>query len=173
MKVNAPEIVHKSDVGGVRLNLRSVAEVEEAYDDIAVAVSRLENKPKSWSVNLEAMISGGRELVMGIHADPTFGPLIMVGMGGIYVEVLKDVSFRLAPLADTDIESMLTRLRGYPILAGVRGEKSVDFERVTELLFRLSQLATDFPEIKELDINPMLAFPEASKCVVVDARIKI
>jgi len=173
MKINAEGIVHKSDVGGVRLNLRSAAEVEQAWDEMAAAIAKLDQPPKSWSVNLEAMITGGRELVMGITADPVFGPLIMVGMGGIYVEVLKDVSFRLAPLADTDIESMLARLRGYPILKGVRGEQSIHFERVTELLFRLSQLATDFPEIRELDINPMLAFPDEKRCVVVDARIKL
>ncbi|MCB1061258.1 MAG: acetate--CoA ligase family protein [Calditrichaeota bacterium] len=172
MKIDAEGITHKSDVGGVRLNLRDAKEVETAYDEIAAALSKLKNPPSKWSVILEPMISGGREIVMGITSDPVFGPLIMVGMGGIYVEVLKDVSFRLAPLADTDIESMLTRLRGYPILKGVRGEKSVDFDRVTELLQRLSQLATDFTEIKELDINPILAFPQSEKCVVVDARIK-
>lgn len=173
MKINAEGIVHKSDVGGVRLNLRSAAEVEQAWDEIGVAVSKLKEPPKSWSVNLEPMVTGGRELVMGITADPVFGPLVMVGMGGIYVEVLKDVSFRLAPLADTDIESMLHRLRGYPILKGVRGEQPVNFDRITELLFRLSQLATDFPEIRELDINPVLAFPDSKRCVVVDARIKL
>lgn len=173
MKIDAEGIVHKSDVGGVRLNLRSASEVEQAWDKIASAVAKLKDPPKSWSVNLEPMIGGGRELVMGITADPVFGPLVMVGMGGIYVEVLKDVSFRLAPLADTDIESMLRRLRGYPILKGVRGESPIHFERITELLFRLSQLAMDFPEIRELDINPMLAFTDEKRCVVVDARIKL
>ncbi len=173
MKINAEGITHKTDVGGVRLNLRSAEEVEQAYDEIAAAISNLNTPPPKWSVVLEPMITGGREIVMGISADPVFGPLIMVGMGGIYVEVLKDVTFRLTPLADTDVESMLSRLRGYPILKGVRGELPIHFQFMTDLLQRLSQLATDFPEIKELDINPMLAFPEREKNVVVDARIKI
>lgn len=173
LKLDAEGITHKSDVGGVRLNLRSAEEVEQAFDEIAATISNLKSPPAKWSVILEPMITGGREIVMGITSDPVFGPLIMVGMGGIYVEVLKDVSFRLAPLADTDVESMFTRLRGYPILKGVRGERPIDFNCVTELLQRLSQLAIDFPEIQELDINPMLAFPECGKCVVVDARIKI
>ncbi|MCB9358262.1 MAG: acetate--CoA ligase family protein, partial [Calditrichaeota bacterium] len=173
MKISAEGITHKSDVQGVRLNLRSQVEVETAWDEISAAVSRLATPPKKWGVTLEPMISGGREIVMGIHSDPTFGPLVMFGMGGIYVEVLKDVSFRLAPLNESDIEGMLKSLRGYPILAGVRGEKSISFERVTEYLFRLSQLAVDFPQILELDVNPLLAFPEAERCVTVDARIKI
>ncbi|MBK6765637.1 MAG: acetate--CoA ligase family protein [bacterium] len=136
-------------------------------------MSKLKIDAGKWGVSIEPMVSGGREIVMGITADPVFGPLIMFGMGGIYVEVLKDVSFRLAPLADTDIEAMIKSLRGYPILNGVRGEKSVNFERIHELTFRLSQLAVDFPEIRELDMNPLLAFPEAERCVVVDARIKL
>ncbi len=173
MKIAAEGITHKSDVGGVRLNLRSQQELENAWDEIAAAIAKLNVNVGKWGVSLEPMISGGREIVMGIHADPVFGPLIMFGMGGIYVEVLKDVSFRLAPLADTDIEGMTKSLRGYPILAGVRGEQSIHFEKVHELIFRLSQLAVDFPQIRELDMNPLLAFPEAERCVVVDARIKI
>jgi len=173
MKIVAEGITHKSDIGGVKLNLRSQSEVESAWDDFAAKIATLKPAPGKWGVSIEPMVSGGREIVMGITSDPVFGPLIMFGMGGIYVEVLKDVSFRLAPLADTDIEAMIKSLRGYPILNGVRGERAIDFERVSELVFRLSQLAVDFPEINELDMNPLLAFPEAERCVVVDARIKL
>ncbi|MCC6477319.1 acetate--CoA ligase family protein [bacterium] len=171
MKIVAEGITHKSDVGGVRLNLRDAQEVELAWDEIAAAIMRLPQKVDSWSVTLEPMISGGRELVMGIHSEPLFGPLVMVGMGGIYVEVLKDVAFRLTPITDTDIDHMLKSLRGYPILSGVRGEPSIAFDFVYDMLARLSQLARDFPQIKELDINPLLTFPAAEDCVVVDARM--
>lgn len=173
LKISAEGITHKSDVGGVRLNLRTQQEVETAWDEISEAIAKLPSPPKTWGVTLEPMVSGGREIVMGIHTDPTFGPLIMFGMGGIYVEVLKDVSFRLAPLTETDVNGMMKSLRGYPILAGVRGEESISFEKITELLFRLSQLAVDFPQIAELDINPLLAFPDAKRCVMADARIKL
>jgi len=173
MKISAEGIVHKSDVRGVKLNLRSADEAEAAWDDIANAVSSLPHPPAKWGVTLEPMISGGKEIVLGIHADPNFGPLIMFGMGGIYVEVLKDVAFRLAPLNESDIEAMFKSLRGYPILAGVRGEASIDFDRMRELLFRLSQLAMDFPEISELDVNPLLAFPAGKASIVVDARMTI
>jgi acetyltransferase len=171
MKIVAEGITHKSDVGGVHLNLRDAGEVEHAWDEIADAIETLPQKVESWSVTLEPMISGGRELVMGIHSEPLFGPLVMVGMGGIYVEVLKDVAFRLTPVTDADIDYMLKSLRGFPILAGVRGEPSIAFDFVHDMLARLSQLARDFPQIKELDINPLLTFPAAEDCVVVDARL--
>ncbi|MBK6910378.1 MAG: acetate--CoA ligase family protein [bacterium] len=173
MKIAAEGITHKSDVRGVKLNLRTQADLEAAWDDIADALTALPNPPRAWGVTLEPMIQGGREIVLGIHADPNFGPLIMFGMGGIYVEVLKDVSFRLAPLTESDVDSMITALRGYPILAGVRGEQSIDFDRMRDLLFRLSQLALDFPDIIELDVNPLLAFPVGQESIVVDARMTI
>jgi acetyltransferase len=173
MKIVAEGITHKSDVGGVKLNLRDERDLLRAYDEIAASVAKLPQKIESWSVMLEPMISGGREVVMGLTADPSFGNLVMVGTGGIYVEVLKDVAFRLAPLTDVDAEAMVQSLRGYPILEGVRGEAPVHLATLYEQLARLSALAVEFPEIREMDMNPFLMFPEAGQCVAVDARITL
>jgi len=122
---------------------------------------------------LEPMITGGREVVMGLTTDPSFGPLVMVGLGGIYVEVLKDVSFRHAPLTNVDAEAMVKSLRGYPILEGVRGEAPVHLATLHAQLARISALAVEFPEIGEMDMNPFLMFSEAEKCVAVDACISL
>ncbi len=173
MKVLAEGISHKSDVGGVKLNLRDESDVKRAYDEIRVALSRLSQPPASWSVTLEPMVTGGREVVVGLQSDPLFGPLIMVGMGGIYVEVLKDVAFRLAPLTGVDAELMVASLRGYPILKGVRGEPPIDFPELYSALERISCLAQEFPEILEMDVNPFLFFAEGDRSVVVDARMTI
>ena len=173
MKIVAEGITHKSDVGGVKLNLRDEGDLLNAYDEIAASIAKLSQKISDWSVTLEPMISGGREVVMGITADPVFGPLVMVGTGGIYVEVLKDVAFRLVPLTDKDAEAMVKSLRGYPILEGVRGEASVHLATLHEQLCRLAALASEFPQLREMDMNPFLMFPDASKCVAVDARITI
>ncbi len=173
MKIVAEGITHKSDVGGVKLNLRDDRDLLRAYDEIAASVAKLPTPVTNWSVALEPMISGGREVVMGITSDPVFGPLVMVGMGGIYVEVLKDVAFRLVPLTDVDAEAMIRSLRGYPILEGVRGEAPVHIATLYEQLARLAALAVEYPQIREMDMNPFLMFPEASKCVAVDARITL
>ena len=173
MKIVAEEITHKSDVGGVKLNLRDERDLLAAYDNIAASVARLPQKIGTWSVMLEPMISGGREVVMGLTADPVFGSLVMVGMGGIYVEVLKDVAFRLVPLTDVDVQAMVAGLRGFPILEGVRGEAPVHLATLYNQLSRLSALSAEFPEIREMDVNPFLMFPEAERCVAVDARITI
>lgn len=173
MKIDAREISHKSDVGGVKLNLRDERDLFEAYDDIAARIAGLAEKPKDWGVTLEPMIAGGREVVLGITSDPRVGRLVMVGMGGIYVEILKDVAFRLVPLTDEDAREMVTCLRGFPILDGVRGEPPVHLDTLYAQLARLSALAAEFPEIREMDVNPFLLFAEADKCVAVDARISL
>jgi acetyltransferase len=119
------------------------------------------------------MISGGRETILGLNSVPNFGHLVMFGLGGVYVEALKDVCFRISPLTDRDAQEMVEGIRGYPILKGIRGEKPVAFERITETLLRLSQLAHDFPELLELDINPFMTFSEPDRCKAVDARARI
>jgi acetyl coenzyme A synthetase (ADP forming)-like protein len=173
LKLAADEVSHKSDVGGIKLNLRTEEELLEAYDEIAANVAKLLPKLKKWAVTVEPMVTGGREVVLGVTSDPAFGKLIMVGMGGIYVEVLKDVAFRLAPVSDTDAHSMLENLRGYPILKGIRGETSVHFEYLYEQIERLSALAVEFPEISEMDMNPVLFFSKKEQCMVVDARMSV
>jgi len=173
IKLTADEVSHKSDVGGIKLNLRSEKELLQAFDEMAHNVSKLSPKLKEWAVSVEPMVSGGREVVLGISSDPLFGRLIMVGMGGIYVEVLKDVAFRLAPVADAEAHQMVESLRGYPILKGIRGERPIHLETLYEQIERLSALAVACPEIRDMDINPVLFFPEREDCMVVDARMKI
>ena len=173
MKIASEQIIHKSDVGGVVLDLRNERELLEAYAKIKERVHKLPEKVSEWGVTVQRMVEGGREIVMGSTFDPLFGPLIMVGLGGIYVEILKDVTFHMLPLSDVCAMEMLRSLRGFPILEGVRGEPSIDMDTVVEMLGRLSQLITEFPVIREMDINPFMVFPESERCMAVDARIAI
>jgi acetyltransferase len=173
MKIAASEIIHKSDVGGVMLNLRDEQDLLRAFDTMSATIAGLPQKIGSWGVTLERMLTGGREIVLGTSRDPLFGQLIMVGVGGIYVEILKDVAFRLVPLTDVEAQTMVRSLRSYPILEGVRGELPIHFDTLYEQLARLSQLVCEFPEISEMDLNPFLFFSEAEKCVAVDARISL
>jgi acetyltransferase len=169
LKVESAEIVHKSDVGGVRLGLEDAAEVRAAYGEIEsdVGAGRMDG------VRVQPMIEGGRETVIGMTNDRLFGPLVMFGLGGIHVEVLKDVVFRIAPVAGIDAAEMVRSLRGDALLAGVRGERPVAFGAIEEAILRVSQLVLDFPEIAEMDVNPFLAFPERAACVAVDGRIRL
>lgn len=169
LKVESEEIVHKSDVGGVALDLGGEAELRAAWDDIVdrVGAGRVE------AMRVQEMVQGGRETVIGMTTDDLFGPLVMFGLGGIHVEVLRDVAFRIAPVSDTDAEEMIRAIRGYPLLAGVRGERPVDFDVVRETIQRVSQLVLDHPRIVEMDVNPFLAFSDADRCVAVDGRIAI
>ena len=169
LKVESPSVVHKSDVGGVRLGLEDADEVREAYSEIeaAVGAGRMEG------VRVQRMIEDGRETVIGMTNDRTFGPLIMFGLGGIYVEVLGDVVFRIAPISAIDAREMVRSLRGDALLAGVRGEEPVAYEALEDAILRVSQLVLDLPEIAEMDVNPFLAFPERERCLAVDGRIRL
>ena len=122
-------------------------------------------------IQIQELIKGGKETILGVTIDANFGPLIMFGLGGIYVEVLKDVSFRIHPLTDLDAKEMIQSIQGYKLLTGVRGEEGVDTDLIKEYLLRLSQLITDFPEIEQIDINPLLVFEKGKMCKVVDAKI--
>ncbi len=167
LKAASPRRVHKSDGGGVRLDLEGAEAVREAYEGVAAQVA---DDPEG-GVFLQRMAESGRELIMGVSRDPEFGPLLMFGMGGIYVEVLKDVSFRIQPLTDLDAGEMVRSIRGFPILEGVRGEAGVDIPLVEEALQRISRLIADHPEIGELDVNPWIAYPDGG--VAVDSRISL
>ena len=169
LKVEAPSIVHKTDVGGVRLDLEDSDEVRAAFADIesAVGPGRMEG------VRVQRMVEGGRETVIGMTNDRLFGPIVMFGLGGIHVEVLKDVVFRIAPISGIDAAEMVRSLRGYALLTGVRGERPVAFEALEEAIQRLSQLVLELPEIAEMDVNPFLAFPERERCLAVDGRIRL
>ena len=169
LKVESPSVVHKSDVGGVHLGLEDADEVRGAYTEIEAAIGpgRMEG------VRVQRMIEGGRETVIGMTSDRTFGPLVMFGLGGIYVEVLGDVVFRIAPISTIDAREMVRSLRGDALLAGVRGEGPVAYEALEDAIQRVSQLVLDLPEIAEMDVNPFLAFPERERCVAVDGRIRL
>ena len=166
LKVIAAEISHKSDVGGVILHVDSLKKAEEAYDRM------LNLAPGNRDgVLIQKMVSKGKEIILGAKRDPSFGPVVLFGLGGIYVEVLKETSLRVAPLRRSEAEEMITELRGAAILKGVRGEKPSDIDAIIEMLLRLSQLMMDFPEIEGIDINPVMALEKGA--VAVDARIAL
>jgi acetyltransferase len=169
MKISSPDILHKTDVGGVRLNVQSGKEAEDAFAEITSNVKRLMPDAFLDGVMLYEMIRGGREVILGVSFDRTFGHMVMFGLGGIYVEVLKDVSFRIAPLSRRDAGAMVGEIRTGALLKGARGERPADIEAITEGIMRLSALVTDFPVIHEIDINPFMVMEKGA--VALDARI--
>ncbi len=173
MKIASPDILHKSDVGGVKVGLASAPVVREAFDTMLATIREKMPQAEIWGVSLQQMIVTGKEVILGMSRDPQFGPLVMFGLGGIYVEVLKDVAFRVAPFTARTADDMVTSIRSYQLLAGARGEKPVDMDALQEALLRLSQLVTDFPEIAEMDINPLKVQPEHGGAVAIDARIRL
>lgn len=170
LKAVAPGLVHKTEEGGVVLGLEDPEAVRAAYGDIEGS-SQAWEEARLEGVVVQPMVSGGREVILGMTTEPNFGRLIMFGLGGIYVEALGDVTFRLQPVSDLDAREMVRSIRGAALLEGVRGEPPVDFELLAEMLQRISQLVEDHPEIAELDVNPFLAFPEDGGSLAVDARV--
>jgi acetyltransferase len=171
LKILSPDVVHKSDVGGVRVELSSSEEVKEAYQDILQSVRSAQPDSRLEGVLVASFMQGGRELIVGVSTHPSFGPVLMFGMGGIYVEALNDVTFRIHPVTRLDAEEMIRSIRGFPLLEGVRGEPGADLITLVETIQRVSQLVGDHERIVELDLNPFLAFEEGG--VAVDARIAI
>jgi acetate---CoA ligase (ADP-forming) len=173
MKIVSPDIVHKVDVGGVRLNLQSDADVKKAYGEVIAQVKKARKGVNIWGVLIQEMVRNGKETILGMKRDPQFGPLLMFGLGGIYVEVFRDVIFRMAPIRELGARNMIEGIKGVKLLRGFRGEPPSDIEAIAQSLERLSQLVTDFPEIEEMDINPLIVLPMGSGARVVDARILI
>jgi len=173
MKIASPEILHKSDIGGVKVGLEDPKEVESEFLAMTRRARRVMPEARVLGVLVQEMVTGGKEVILGMSKDPQFGPMLMFGLGGIYVEVLKDVTFRIAPISRDDAHDMVTGIRSYALLSGVRGEEPVDVKAIEEDLMRLSQLVTDFPEIVELDINPLVVFPKGREAVAIDARLTI
>ncbi|MFA5168341.1 MAG: acetate--CoA ligase family protein, partial [Candidatus Omnitrophota bacterium] len=169
MKVVSQQIIHKVDVGGVRLNLNSADDVQHAFRDIMAVGERL--KARIDGVFMQRMAPKGREVILGMKRDPHFGPILMFGLGGIYVEALKDVTFRVAPIRELSAYDMLRNIRAFKLLEGVRGEPPADLEAIADCLKRLSQLSCDHPEIDEIDINPLMVYGEGKGAGVIDARI--
>jgi acetyl coenzyme A synthetase (ADP forming)-like protein len=173
LKIWSPDILHKSDVGGVKVGLKSEQEVKDAFDLMMYRIPKKKPEADILGVLVQEMCSRGKEVILGMNRDPHFGPLMMFGMGGIMVEVLKDVSFHLAPLTANEARQMLIDTKTYKILKGVRGQEGVDIDKIAEGLQRLSQLVTEFPQIQEMDINPYVVGPVGTTPIAVDARMSL
>ncbi len=171
LKIASPQIIHKSDAGGVKVNLKNAKDVENAFDTIIKNAKKYNKKADIKGVLVVEMVKGGKEMIIGSKLEPGFGPVVMLGMGGIYVEVLKDVTFKLAPMTNIEADDMISSIKTKKILEGVRGEKPSDVKKLSECIQRLSQLVTDFNEIKELDMNPVLVMEKNKGCKVLDVRI--
>ena len=173
MKIASPQIVHKSDAGGVKVNLINDDEVRNGFKIIMENAKKYDSNAEIKGVLIVEMVKGGKEMIIGSKLEPGMGPVVMLGMGGIYVEILKDVTFRLAPLTDQEANDMISSIKTKKLLDGVRGEKPSDINKLAECIQRLSQLVTDFTEIKELDMNPVLVMEQDQGCKILDVRIGI
>lgn len=174
MKIVSPDIIHKSDVGGVVLHLKSASQVSEAFTSMMAKIKTTVAGARITGAYIEKMANpGSKEIIIGLTRDPQFGPMVMFGMGGIFVELLKDVKFALAPVSESDAVEMIKKIKTYPLLSGYRGQKPVAIEAIADTIVRISQLAVDFPEIKEMDINPFMAFPSALESMAVDGRMTL
>jgi acetyltransferase len=173
MKIASPDILHKTDIGGIKLNITSANDVRDAFDLLVYRAHRFMPDATIWGCQVQQMVKGGREVIIGMNRDPQFGPLLMFGLGGIYVEALKDVTFRVAPIDRREATEMLGEIRSINLLRGVRGEKPSDLEAVAETVLRISQLVTDFPEVVELDINPLIVFEAGKGVLGIDMRMAL
>ena len=173
VKVRSPDVLHKTEVGGVRLRLGSEEEVARAFDAVRAALAREKPNARFEGVTVEPMIQGGIEAIVGMTRDPSFGPVLLFGLGGVAVELLRDVSLRVAPLTDRDAEEMVREIRGFPLLDGYRGAPRSNVPALLDLLHRVSRLAMEQPEVQELDLNPVAVFQGDAPCVVLDARVRL
>lgn len=169
MKIVSPDIIHKSDLGGVQINLKGETEVHKAFDEIVKNAEKVTTRDRIFGVLISPMATYGQECIIGMIRDRQFGPVIMFGLGGIYVEVLKDVSFRVAPLSHKDIDEMTKEIKGYKALTGIRGEKPKDIDSIKDILWKLSLIAVENPEINEIDLNPIIIHEKGAS--IVDSRI--
>jgi acyl-CoA synthetase (NDP forming) len=171
LKIASTDIIHKSEVGGVRLQLTSLAQVDKAYREIVSTVRARSPEAVIEGVSVQPMAKPGIEVVAGVTHDRTFGPVVMFGLGGIFVEVLNDVAFRVVPLRPRDARAMIQEIRGFPTLQGFRGAPSVDLGALQDILLKLSSLAERRSALQEIDLNPVFAYPVGA--LAVDARIRL
>jgi acetyl coenzyme A synthetase (ADP forming)-like protein len=173
VKIASPDILHKSDIGGIVLNVPDDHAMTAAYDSVTRAA--LERMPDAdiWGVTIQAMTPKGHEVIVGVNRDPQFGPLLMFGLGGVYVEVLKDVTFRLCPVSPEEAHAMVSEIRAFGLLRGARGQAPADIDAIVDVLVRTSALAVDFPDIVEMDINPLIVMDRGGGAVAADVRIGI
>lgn len=169
LKIVSPDVIHKFDVGGVFINLKNKQEVKDAYNKIINNVKKHKPKAKILGVIIQEMATPSTEVIVGAVKDPQFGPTLMFGLGGIFVEILKDVTYRIAPIAKEEAKEMVTEIKAYKLLEGYRGSPKADIDAVTEILANTSKLIMDYPEIRELDLNPIMVYEKGAK--TVDARI--
>jgi len=169
LKIVSPDAIHKFDVGGVFLNLKSSSEAQEAYNKILNNVKKHKPRAKIKGIIVQEMAPESTEVIVGATKDPQFGPALMFGLGGIFVEVLKDVTFRIAPINEQDAREMITEVKAYPMLRGYRNRPPADINAITQILVNTSRLVMDHQEIKELDLNPIMVYEKGAK--TVDARI--
>ena len=169
MKIVSPDIIHKTDAGGVRVGVKDEEEARMAYQEIVSKAIKYNKKVQICGVIVYSMVPQGTEIIIGMMKDPHFGPVIMFGLGGIFVEVLKDISFRILPIEEIDAREMIAEIKGYEILKGARGEAPKDIKAIKKLLIKISQLSIENPQIKEIDLNPIFVFEKGLQ--VVDARI--
>jgi acyl-CoA synthetase (NDP forming) len=169
VKIASKEVTHKSDAGGVKLGIQSSEELGKAYDEILASVTQKYPKAAIEGVTVQKTARPGVEVIIGMFTDAQFGPVLMFGLGGIFVEIIKDVSFRIVPLTQKDTREMIRQIKGYPLLEGYRGQERVDISNLESILLKLSKFVEQYPEIKEFDLNPIFAYSDGA--VVVDARV--
>jgi len=169
LKIASPDVVHKSDAGGVKLDLKTAKQAGKAYDDILKAIKKQYPEAKIQGVSVQKMARPGVEVIIGMSKDAQFGPVLMFGLGGILVEILKDISFRIVPLTKRDAKEMIKEIKGYPLLEGYRGQEPVDVNNLEELVLKVSNFVEQTPEVDELDLNPIFAYSDGA--VAVDARV--
>jgi acyl-CoA synthetase (NDP forming) len=171
LKIVSPDVTHKSDVGGVKLGLESAEAVTAAFQEITKAVKRHQPDARIEGAAVQKMARPGIEVIVGMSKDPQFGPVLMFGLGGVLVEVLKDVAFRIVPLEPRDARQMIREIKGFPVLEGFRGQEAADLEALEKLLLQVSAFVEAHPEIEELDLNPVFAYKDGA--LAVDARIVV
>jgi len=169
LKIVSPDVIHKSDVGGVIVNLKDAKDVQSAYKQIMNNVKKHMPNAKIVGVLVQEMAPQSTEVIVGATKDPQFGPTLMFGLGGIFVEILKDVTFRIAPITEDEAREMITSVKAYPLLKGYRNTPPADIEAIVEILLNTSRLVMEHQEIKELDLNPIMVYEKGAK--TVDARI--
>ena len=160
LKIASPDVIHKSDSGGVKLSLNNVAEVKKAYDGILKKVRKQYPDAVIHGVSVQKMVRPGTEVIVGTSKDPQFGPVIMFGLGGIFVELLKDVSFRVIPVEQRDAQEMIEEIKGYPLLQGYRGKEPANIAALVEIILKISKLIEENPQIKELETEPYICLPK-------------
>ena len=169
LKIASPDIVHKSDAGGIRLGLETPEQVEQAYDEILKATGQKHSKARVQGLSVQKMAAPGVEVIIGMSKDAQFGPVLMFGLGGVWVEILEDVSLRVIPVTRRDVREMIKEIKGYRMLTGYRGLPPVDESKLEDMLLAVADFVTQYPAVKELDLNPVIAYSDGA--VAVDARV--